>query len=136
MWYKIFFWIVVQLHMHYINQNRIPFIQYIVTSGKVLTYVYVYLCKSYVYICIYGGHTRPNIIQNHNTNKVRKYYDYISMGLLQSKYILIYVCLYTPPKSLHIFTTHTHCHQRLSFSDQYLFISNTKKRQWDTNLNK
>ena len=107
--------------MHYINQNTIIFIQCSITSRKVLTYVYVYIFKLYVYLPICGGHRRPNIIQNYNTNKVQKYYDYIYIGPLQSKCILIYVCLHTPPKGLHIFATHAHCHRRPSILNQYLF---------------
>ena len=57
--------------------------------------MYVYICKSYVYLRICGGHKRPSIIQNHNTNKIQKYYDYTYTGLLQSKCnldVYAYIC--------------------------------------------
>ena len=50
--------------MHYIYQNRISFIQFSNTSGKVLTYMYIYICKSYVYLPICDSHRRSNILYN------------------------------------------------------------------------
>ena len=49
--------------MFYINLNIISFIQCTDTSGKVLIFVYLYICKSYVYLLICDGHKRPDILQ-------------------------------------------------------------------------
>ena len=88
-----FFCITVQLRMYYIYQNTILYIQCTITSGKVLIYVYVYICKSYVYLPICGGRKRPDIIQNHNRDKVRKYYDYITMDPFYNQNVYWYICM-------------------------------------------
>ena len=83
--------------MLYFQHHIVPFIQCIITSGKVLTYMYVYICKSYVYLLIYGGCKRPNILQNNNTSKygnimiifIRAHYN-------QNAYLYMYAYIHHP----------------------------------------
>ena len=124
-----FFLIAVQIHMHCIQvwQNIVPFIQCTITSGKVPTYVYVYICKSYVYLPYVAVIKRPDILQIIIQYSAEILWLYSYRPFTNKMHTYISMPVYTTQRSS-IFATHTHCHQRPSRSNPYLFTCNIKER--------
>ena len=87
----------MQLRIHNINQNTISYIQCTIIVGKVLTYVYVYICKSYVYLLICGGRKRSDILQNHDTDKCGNIMiTFIRAIYNQNAYLYMYAYIHHP----------------------------------------
>ena len=98
--------------MYYIYQNTITYILCTITSGKVLIYMYEYICKSYVYLLICGGCKRLDMLQNYNTDKYRNIMIIFIWALYnQNAYLYMYAYIYHPK----VFTSSPHTPTAISF---------------------